>query len=215
MAYSAERYELLTRLGGFTAKEANTFARRSDKNVAILIQDKILTRLENGEKFTEKAKYAISRFFGATSKEAGLMRKYGVESFYNSLIQHALPKVLDLAQDRILDIPLLSAYSAGRYQQKAYLYEVEYYVDTGFASTKKFVTVTSNKKLTKNQIHEFIIDTQFPKHEEEYESVPLPNTIKVVKAYYITANERKKILAKRDADINARKKTTHNKSRKG
>jgi hypothetical protein len=213
MAYSKSNYKLLKEIGKFTAKVANVLSRRSDINVLFQIEDNVLRLLEDGYKFSSKDKYKILRLFGYSSKDSQVFRAFGKQNFYNILLQKAVPKAYDLAQDRIIDIKLLSAFSAGRYQQKKYLYEVEYYVDTGFVSTRKYVTVTSNNKLTKQQVHNHIVDTQFPKHEDDYESVPIESTIKIMKAYYITADEKKKITAKRDADYDAKKNTSHNKSR--
>lgn len=215
MAFNKDRYKQLKELGGFTAKEANIFARKSQKKVNDLIGTNILHMLEKGEKITKKKAYEYARFFGFNSKDAGRLRGFSAKNLYTSIITHTLPNVGDLVVSRDKDgIKFLSAYSAGRYQQKNYLYEVQYYVDTGFTSTKKYVTVTSNKKLSKKEVYNHIVDTQFPKHEEEYESVPLPNTIEIVKAYYITANERKKIIAEKDAEYNAKKTGTRSKSGK-
>lgn len=214
MAFNKDRYEILRRLGGYSAKEANVFARRSAKKVKELVEHGILKRLDSSEKISKELRYAMARYFGFSSKDSSRLRGFSTKNVLNAVVNKALPNVGDMVIQRAKDgIKYISAYGADRYQHKKYLYEVEYFVDTGFVSTKKFVTVTSNNKLSKKQIYNHIVNTQFPKHEEEYESVPLPNTIRIVKAYYITAEEKRKITAKRDAEYSAKKNTSHNRSR--
>lgn len=215
MAFNKEYYRILRELGGYSAKEANIFARRSAKKVKEIVEHGILRRLGSGEKISKVLKYAMSRYFGFSSKDANRIKGFSKENVINTLATKVLPNVGDMVIKRVKDgIKYYSAYDANLYQHKKYMYEVEYYVDTGFVSTKKFVRVTSNEKLSKKQIYNHIVNTQFPKHEEEYESVPLPNTIRVTKAYYITADEKKKITAQRDADYSAKKNTSHNRPRK-
>ncbi len=215
MAYNKDFYKQLKDIGGFTPKQANVLARRSWSTIKPLIENNILHRLDIGEKIPKSKYYSIANFFGFSVSDARRLRSFSAKNLLTSLTTKALPEVGKLVVAREKDgIKLVSAYSAGRYQQKNYLYEVTYYVDTGFTSTKKYVTVTSNNKLTKKQVYNHIVDTQFPKHEEEYESIPLHNTIEIVKAYYITANERKKIIAEKDAEYNEKKNRTRNKSGK-
>lgn len=215
MAFNKDRYKLLKELGGYSAKEANIFARRSEEKVKALIEHNILHRLDMGEKLAKKDRYKISRYFGFSSKESTRLSGFSIKNLFTALKDHALPTVGNLIVSRPKDgIEMTSAFSAGMYQQKNYMYKVEYYVDTGFTSHKKFVTVTSNKKLTNKQVYNHIVNTQFPKHEEEYEAVPLPNTIKITQAYYMTTKERKQMLLQRDADFNAKKDSTRNRTGK-
>jgi hypothetical protein len=214
MGYNKERYHLLRDLGGFTSKEATRFASRSTANVKALIENNILHRLDMSEKVPKKLVYKMAKFFGFNVKDATRIKGFSIKNIAHAFSTRAVPAVGDLVVSRAKDgINILSAYEHGRYQQKKYLYEVEYFVDTGFNSTKKFVTVTSNKKLSKKQVFNHIVETQFPKHEEDYESIPMHNTIKITNAYYITASEQRKILNKRDEKQNEKQITTRNKSR--
>jgi len=215
MAYSKEKYKQLRELGGYSAKDANKYAYRSQANVKKLIESNILKRLDMGEKLKPSAKYHLAKFLGFKTDEATRLRGFSVKNFATAIRDHALPQIGNLTVSREKDgIKLISAYAKGMYQHKKYLYKVEYDVDIGFKTSKRYITVTSNDKLTNKQIKSHIINKIFPKHDEDYDSKPIKNSIRVQSAYYITSSEQRKLLKQRDDIINANKKTSPNNPRK-
>jgi hypothetical protein len=197
-----EKYNLL-RLAGYSSKDASNFRSLSAEKVKTLAKDKILVRLDSGEHLNRKEirQYA-KKIFDFTAKEADRVRSFSMENVKAAFGTHALPELGELVLKRakddihykkalVYDVLLGKA----RYNNNIYIYKVEYRVksEVEFFRDKKYVSVYSQKKLSKKQVIEKVLTEIFPRHDEDYGTSPDPTSLKVIDAYYMTNADYKKL----------------------
>lgn len=221
MSYDKEKYKILKQFG-YSAKEADVFARTGKTKFKTLVEDKIMSAIDSGEKLPQKFKRDAARFFGFLPKEADRMRNFTNKNLLETIQTKALPEVKELYAARSKnDIKFVKAISKNillhdaRYagNKITYIYRVKYTVmsEVVFFRDTKYVTISSDHKLSKKEVFQKVLDVSFAGYDETYNTVPDPTSLEIVEAYYMTNSQYKELEKKRESDRkNGGKNSTHN-----